>query len=390
MKPAHRTCAGALLTLALPLAALAGCESTSQPAVPCSPAPPAASSSPSPAARAPSPPVPAGFQPASASFLSSTSGFVLGTVGCGLGQSCRVWLVATTDGGAHWQFLNAPPVRLSARGSGVKSVVFASRRDGWLYGPALWATHDGGAHWRRLFTSRVTRSVTASAGISYAVAKPLVAGPKGFELFSSPSSRNAWTRVGQMTAELATVAVSGRSAWFGPGEDAVIGSTHLWATVDGVHWHQYAFRCPGGYYGLAGIAAASPAHVFFLCLNYYVDTGHEGMEVLSSADGGKTMHLAARQAMIIGDGGLIAVPPGQPKVIIFAASAGAPSYLARSADGGKTWKQVEFYPSGGSWNSLSYVSRTVGWAVRGQPGLSHLTQLLRTSDAGVTWYKAGF
>jgi hypothetical protein len=43
--------------------------------------------------------------------------------------------------------------------------------------------------------------------------------------------------------------------------------THVWATADWVHWHQYPFGCPGAGYGLSGIAAASRSQVVFLCTN---------------------------------------------------------------------------------------------------------------------------
>ena len=40
-------------------------------------------------------------------------------------------------------------------------------------------------------------------------------------------------------------------------------------------------------------------------------------------------------------------------------------------------------------NSLSYVSRTVGWVVAGGPG-SGASRLLQTADAGRTWHQVGF
>jgi photosystem II stability/assembly factor-like uncharacterized protein len=40
-------------------------------------------------------------------------------------------------------------------------------------------------------------------------------------------------------------------------------------------------------------------------------------------------------------------------------------------------------------NSLSYVSRTVGWIVVGGPG-SGASRLLQTTDAGRTWHQIGF
>jgi hypothetical protein len=179
--------------------------------------------------------------------------------------------------------------------------------------------------------------------------------------------------------------VSGRAAWFGT-------STGLWTTANGVHWHEYAFTCPGAYYGLSGIAAASPSHVVFLCANA------EGMfrtdkEVLRSVNGGRTEHLAG-YAPVGGDDpfGGITVPPNRSLVITIAAYAPGPDYLYRSGNGGKTWAEIEAPGTDGGLNLScpTYVSRTVGWVVIGEPGDGSHNQLLRTSDAGVSWHKVSF
>ena len=322
----------------------------------------------------------AGFQPASASFQSPASGFVLGAVGCRPGQACAARLIATADSGAHWRFLATPDVRLrdparGPRASNVSSVVFASRRDGWLYGPALWWTRDGGTHWRKISLGGTIEQMAASAGRVYAVVAP--GGGKPPELFASPAGRDAWARVGRFTGS--TLAVYGRAAWFGGS------STYLWATADGVHWQRYPFRCPGaraGGYGLASIAAASPSHVVFLCASGYPAAGQQGKEVLNSGNGGRAVHLAG-PAPLGGVGGMIAVPPRRPKVITLATE----YFLDRSAHGGKTWT-TRYYPTGGApWNSLSYVSGTAGWAEFGVPPGSGL---LRTTDAGITWHQVSF
>jgi len=86
---------------------------------------------------------------------------------------------------------------------------------------------------------------------------------------------------------------------------------------------------------------------------------------------------------------VIAVPPSRPNVVTLATSSGA-SWLDRSADGGKTWKQVTYADGGAGWSSLSYLSPAAGWVVHGKPGEGSDNQLLRTSDAGVTWHKIGF
>jgi hypothetical protein len=155
-----------------------------------------------------------------------------------------------------------------------------------------------------------------------------------------------------------------------------------------VRWHRYPFRCPATY-DLANITAASRTHVLFLCTGNGA-AGSSDKVVLSSAHGGRAVHLAGR-APSRGAGAIIAVPPHRAKVITLAAESGA-SFLDRSANGGRTWTQMTVPGSGGGplLSSLSYVSRKAGWVVLGEPGQGSQNRLLRTSDAGRTWHRAGF
>jgi photosystem II stability/assembly factor-like uncharacterized protein len=340
-----------------------------------------------------SPAGPAGFQPAAASFVSPARGVALGSLGCTPGQACRARLAATADGGARWHLLTAPRAWLGNRSPQVSQVLFASRHDGWLYdqyGQGLWATHDGGARWRKLSLDGTIDAMAASAATAYAVISP--PGSTGAELFRSPAGRNAWARVGTMTGDpQASLAVYGRAAWFGTTTSQGTAAGTLWATTDGVHWHKYAFSCPGAYYGLSGIAAASHSHVMFLCTNA-LGTFHTEKEVLRSVNGGRTEHLTG-QAPVGGDtNGEIAVPQHRSKVITIAAISPGPDFLYRSADGGKTWAPLEVPGTSGGVNmsSLSYVSRTVGWVVVGGPGEGSQSQLLRTSNAGRSWHQVSF
>ena len=343
--------------------------------------------------------VPAGLQPASASFVSPAWGVALGGVGCGPDHACRARLAATSDGGAHWRALTAPRTFLQrpadrSRPAQVSQVVFASRQDGWLYGPGLWATHDDGAHWRRiLLPGNVVPALgggvvamAASAGTAYAVVSPDPFHGKPDELYRSPVGQNAWARVATMTGNpFASLAVSGKAAWFGT-------STHLWATADGVHWHRFPFSCPGSHYGLAGIAAASRSDVTFLCASAQ-GMFHTDKEVLRSVNGGRTAHLTGR-APVEGDtyGDALAVPPHHPKVITIAVVSPGLSFLDRSADGGRTWAEITIPGTEGGVNlsSLSYVSRTAGWVVAGGPTTAGPGQLLLTSDSGRTWHPVTF
>jgi len=110
-----------------------------------------------------------------------------------------------------------------------------------------------------------------------------------------------------------------------------------------------------------------------------------GKQVLTSADGGKTVHLAG-QAPISGTGGMLAVPPRNNKVITLATASGA-SFLDRSGDGGKTWTELTDTSGGAPWASLSYVSPTTGWVVLAGPPIpgGGGNVLLQTQDTGGIW-----
>jgi hypothetical protein len=326
--------------------------------------------------------VPADFQPVAASFISTTRGFVLGTVGCRPHAFCKARLIRTTDDGMHWRFLTAPDVLVTdpsrvPRHRDISDLAFAGRRTGWLFGPGLWVTRDAGGRWRRLAIGGQVALMAVSSGTVYAVVIP----PRSAStrLYASPAGKNAWTRIPGVTAGPdASLAVFGRAAWFGSGST-------VWATADGRHWHKHPFACSGTFYQLTDIAAASTSLVRFLCTDTAdFNTAEEGMEVMTSSDGGTTEHLSGRTAPITGDGGVIAMPPGSRAVITFATSVGAPSWIGRSADGGKTLRRVAFFRAGGFWRSLGYVSRTQAWIVRGTAALLH------TSDAGRTWHKVPF
>ncbi len=325
---------------------------------------------------------PAHFQPDATSFVSPTVGFVLGTEGCAPGQACRVHLLATGDGGARWHAVAAPDVKLDggrkAGSARVGSVLFASRDVGWLYGPGLWVTRNGAARWRRLTVPGAVLAMAAGSGRAYAIILPTRSDKA--ELFTSQVRTNRWRRVGSLTGSPeAILAGSGRTAWFG----SVTGlATTVWRVTAGTQVRRFRFACAGASYFLTSIAAATLSRVAFLCTNTAdFNTASEGIEVMLSVNGGKTERLTGRKAPVIGDAGVIAAPPGQGTVLSFATTVGNASWIGRSANDGKTWKQVaSFRGLGVSPRTLSYVTRLVGFVVLGGTGL------LRTTDAGRTWH----
>ena len=114
--------------------------------------------------------------PIAASFVSAMDGYLLGITlsGCAVSAAAKIVLRETTDGGRHWTAVPAPPAPWGGvapdgtghiAADGVTSVLFADARDGWAYGPGLWATHDGGATWHRIDTGgRAVQRMAATEG----------------------------------------------------------------------------------------------------------------------------------------------------------------------------------------------------------------------------------
>jgi len=334
--------------------------------------------------------VPDGFQPAAASFVSPAWGVVLGGSGCTLSRTCRAQLAVTADGGAHWSLMRAPAVWLADGRSGppqVGQVLFADRASGWLYQPytsSIWATHDGGASWREITLPGSIHTVAASAHAVYAVA--------GSQLYSSPSGRDAWVRVsartrsGPMTGSI--LAVWGTSAWFG-------GGTYLWTTAGGGHWARYPLHSPGTAYGvpyqLAGIAAASSRDVAFLwgsAQGMY----HTVMKVQISSSSGRTQAQTLTAPPPYGDPVAFAAAPGRSGVILAAVEAPPADYIYRSASRGNSWATGTIPDTSGgvTLNSLELMSPAAGCLVAGNPGYGLPSALLRTANAGQTWYRVRF
>ena len=154
----HSTSANSSAPASTPPASSA--PAVSSPAAPSTSAPassgPAVSSPANPATTAPAAPPSstaavslAGFKPASVTFVSATQGFVLGAQTCATGM-CTI-LASTVDGGSTWTYAGAGPAAVSGPNPAVSKVRFATKNDGWAFGPQLWSTHDGGHTWRQFY-----------------------------------------------------------------------------------------------------------------------------------------------------------------------------------------------------------------------------------------------
>ena len=329
----------------------------------------------------------AGFKPASVTFVSATQGFVLGAQTCATG-TCTT-LASTVDGGSTWTFAAAVPAAITGSSPAVSKVRFATKNDGWAFGPQLWSTHDGGRTWTHETTPGPVSDVEASGGVAYALEASCGTEPcvQGDHLLTTPVSSDAWT------------AISGPKLADGPGSLAPHGNT-VWVVVNGggtstfdtvvggSSWHRLPNPCAaaGADLALVGVAPVSTAQLFELCAGD-PGAGSETKVVLFSSDGGA--QATATSAAPARGGIASGIAAASAAVVAVPAASGA-SYVYRSADGGHTWGTPLSQGDGGvGYFDVGFTTATQGVAVYGNPAQGN-SSLLMTRDGGATWKPVTF
>jgi photosystem II stability/assembly factor-like uncharacterized protein len=322
----------------------------------------------------------------SVTFVSPQDGFVLGQVTC-RGTLCY-GLAKTTDAGHSWTFVADLPVA-PANNQPITKVRFADARDGWAFGPQLWATHDGGVSWHQLAQAGPVADVEAAAGVVYALAATCGAEPcaGGGRLSRAAVATDAWAAVpGIAVKPNGTIALHGQSVWVASGgESGVVFVT----SADGARWHVLADPCPqgSGPSSLAGVAPVTASTVYLLCASD-PGAGSETKLVLLSTDGGATAHATVTAPARGGLAGGIAA--ASASVVAVSAQSGA-SWIYRSADAGRTWNSAFEKGDGGlGIEDLGFTTSSQGVAIYGTPGNGNPSLLLMTRDAGATWSPVTF
>jgi photosystem II stability/assembly factor-like uncharacterized protein len=331
------------------------------------------------------PPPPKGFEADSASFVSATTGFVLGARKCSK-LPCPARLETTTNGGTSWTALPAPAVKLVPPFTGsplsaVSTVRFENAKDGWLFGPGLWATTDGGHHWTRVKLGSTVIAVAASDGAVFAATEPADGGLNQTKLFEAAVGTAAWTQVPHVIPQNA-ITVFGHSVWAGI-------APKLWRSTDsGEHWTKLKFDCPSPDVTASAVAAASPADIALACVNDEYRPGSSTKKVYTSSNGGSTFRKASGHPPTSGVIGTLAMPPGVPGTMVLTAASGA-SFLFRSVNAGKTWHTTTYSDGGLDFRDLAFASATTGYLIHfsGGPVLAYGKGLLKTVNAGATWQK---
>jgi hypothetical protein len=391
----------AVAGVAICVAALAaGCSAAARsPRVPAAPQPRASAAARTPATAAPvattSPagaaapaggPVPPGFAPVSMTFVSASEGWVLGTAPCAV-QPCTS-IVRTTDGGASWTGIPAPPVPLASNGPagsipGLSYLRFANPLDGFAFGSQLWTTHDGGATWQRVPLPGSIGDLETSAGVVYAA----VPSQDGITIYRGLATGGPWTPVPGLPANvsgpvqgpmaLGMITLHGTAAW-------IILGGRLYGTQTGRSWVREPVTCPPRY-AMASAAAYSTQQVTLLCAGDPA-AGSEGKAVYSSGDGGASFSLMTAFAGPGDHFDLLADPTAQH---IFLATSSGATWLDVSGDGGRTWGTALTIDDGGAgWSDFGFTTPVQGVAIEGN--LRFGSHMYMTWDAGQTWHQITF
>jgi hypothetical protein len=163
-------------------------------------------------------PVPGNFRPTSVTFVGPRTGWVIGqalTPGHCASQFCTS-VAVTRDAGKTWAGVPAPIAGPADGASGLSQIRFLDLKNGWAYGPQLYATHTAGKTWAQVDTGglRVTALETVGDRVFAVWASCTGDGPAyavnctRFTLYSALASGGSWAPVGASTTGLTNGAAS--------------------------------------------------------------------------------------------------------------------------------------------------------------------------------------
>ena len=320
--------------------------------------------------------------PLSATFASASIGWVLGIASPGCSGAARIVLRKTVDGGRNWFGVPAPPApwmyqHPAARPDSVSEVLFADPRDGWVFGPGLWATHDGGASWRLVPTHGASVYSLHAAGGYVIAAFARCGGPcdaARFAVYTSPAGADRWRPApGATGTGDAQVAVAGGRGYLVSSTPFTSSVTLLTGPADGsARWQRRATPCPAGW---LAAAAAGPGLVVACAPIGYHPTP---TQVYRSTDAGAHWRRLAGLSLEDSVSAVSVAPDGTLLV------SGAYTGVMISRDGGRSWHRVpavddtDAVQGGGSFEAAMTGTRQ-GFAIVTQQ------RLWLTHDTGRSW-----
>ena len=296
------------------------------------------------------------------------------------GGTCSAVLRRTADGGVTWEAVPGPAATwtptsdmLTPPARALAGVAFADDRTGFVFGGDVHITTDAGATWRKLdFGGRFVTAVQVRGDTYWAV---------GYELCDGWPCRATFYRgrVGEEPRALSGYDVAEPTgAWWAADADTAYwvdqhpaGDRHrpvVSGTTDGgATWQTYPAPCPG--YQDRTLTSPAPGRLWALCVN---DRRGRGPELLArSDDGGRTWRSSEVHAAET-PRGLRALSPDFGWFVAY----GDGVYVTR--DGAATWQRMQVPPE---FTRVTFADPEHGW-------LLDVRTLYRTTD-GRHWERLG-
>jgi len=330
-------------------------------------------------------PVPHGLLPYSVTSVGGGVTYLLGDAPCRAAPCTSV--VRSVDGGRTWVGVPAPRAPLPgwqdggvASATTVRDLRFASVRDGWAYGGAVYVTHDAARTWKHVDVGGTVLDLATDGTTTYAVVAACDA--RGFgctnaRLRSTPASGDQWQDVpgvgGGTGGQISLSGGRGVGLLTGGGSPARL------FVRSGSGWRRVTPpSCPTGL--SAATTSASSPRLFAFC-----GEGAAGslyLTTYSSDAEGRDWRRQPGSALQLANGTLLTTAAATSGVLFATSlSPGFPNAVARSGDGGRTWADASVPDRPGGWRYVGARSASSIVALPGEPDGS----VWSSRDGGVTW-----
>ena len=307
--------------------------------------------------------VPVGYSPISVTAISADRWWVLGSDGL---------VAATTDGGTS--FALTSPMGL---GRDARQIRFANNADGWaITGSSagsnrgtLWATFDGGRTWAGVGGLDGAASAVEAGGGNVFATTQLSDGT--WSVWTSPIGKNGWHKLGSLGAIVATQAPllavqSGRAVVVGSNQDKV----RAWVFTPAGGRTELATPCTPDV-GPADLSATASS-MWLVCHNGSGDSLYSSSNATTWTPVPAATPLASRLSVggIDATRAAVGLQDGTIRLV---------STTALTATLGKGGPRTQ-----NAWTYVAFTNPSDGFALEDPGGL------LRTADGGLTWKAVDF
>jgi hypothetical protein len=333
----------------------------------------------------------ADFRPTSVTFVGAHTGAVIGQAGSSCSGPCTA-MAGTHDYGSTWAAIGAPPAGPPNGSAGVSQIRFLGLRNGWAYGPALYATHDGGHRWAAI--DGLPGRVIDLATVGHRAFAVVAAGCSGtnywencarFSLFSTVANSDTWRPVaGASTTSQVVPGGLQLTSKYG----YLVTNGLLYAgPVTGGRWHQIPISSPAAPLCLTSRSGPGPRLIAPADTTLYLactvsrpnSSPSTALSLYASADQGHSWQAQGAIPVTGTATSLAAAPAGQ---LVLATTAG----LYYSPDG-HAWHAalLDVPVPGGGFGFVGMTTSVNGVAVPAGPGSR---ELYVTKDGGQTWLRS--